>query len=175
MPKPGWLPGAKKTFRNILNKVLGEDGIPTAKVDKISVSEVYAKIYLSTTQTVSGDDVWYDVDFDAIEHDDFDGYDTEAGEYVIQESGVYLLAVKVEAAGIGMGNYLACRAVVNGEVISRHFTHAGADSTVSSSTSSADYFEEGDTIDTQVKQDSGGSVDLETGKMATYAHLAKIG
>lgn len=61
-----------------------------------------------------------------------------------------------------------------GSMVCRHYTHAAQNAIISSHVSSVDYLEAGDTVNSQVKQDSGGSLDLETRQYATYAHIIKI-
>lgn len=159
---------------DVTNATLG-----TATIDTLDRQNMGAVGYLSTNQAIS-DNTWTKIGFDSEVYDDRAEFDTASGTFTAAKDGRYDTEATVHFPAVPDQSQVSARIVHNGtDVISRFDSTVRGTGTLTTNTKYSisvgvnEPLVSADTLEFEVKQVSGGSVDISGGRALTNFEITR--
>jgi hypothetical protein len=142
---------------------ISNDGTITIKTggdQAIDIDRQDAIAYLSTAQSIPGDDQFYKIEFDTVEHDENDLLDLSTHDATLLHGGAYSIASTVAIPSPGQNNRYTITVYVNGVRKKRKSRQSAVNEELSLDIELNQRLSSGDVVDIRIRQNSGSSKSL---------------
>lgn len=150
--------------------------ITTEGVKPINVDRQNASVYLSSAQTVAGDDAYDIVGFDTVIDDAQNLFDAQNNQMVLNHGGTYTVNASVAISDSGQANRYSLAVFINDtefKRVSQQSTN-NKELSVSVRTVINESLSPDDKIDIRVRQDSGTDRDLDGSRVTSEFSITRM-
>lgn len=141
---------------------------------EIEEDKTFASMDMTTNQTVEPNNETK-LNFSQADHDDFGGFNSTNSTYVVQERGVYFVAIESTIDDLGNGNQMILRTYHNGSAIEKSTAQGASTKDVTGSNFAIDHFDANDTLYATVEHDASNSKDILDTTSSTHLHFMRLG
>lgn len=153
----------------------GSIHIETADKQAVNISKQTAIAYLNSSQSIAGDDNYYQVNFDTEEDNKADLFDPTTGTITLLHGGEYTIEAEITFLTPGQNNRYTIAVFVDGTIIKRRAVQSSVNNEISPTISAHRRFDGGEEIDIRIRQNSGSPHDIEGAQESNHFTIKRDG
>lgn len=164
-------------LRKILSKkVVDWSNRIHTNVEDIDIDKVASKAVLSSNQSMAGDYTYRKVNVDSSPLDEYDAFNSDNNSLVVQRDGVYSVDAHSVIDNLGQNNVADIRIRKNdSETILREIDHGSTSKDISTDGWTVVRLQEGDELTLELRQDSGNTKTILSGREDTFLSMVRLG
>lgn len=139
----------------------GHISMETAGTAPINIDTQSGVVHRNTDQVISGDDTYNTIEWNSIEDDDAELYDSTEYQYELIHGGKYNVSATVEIESAGQNNLYVLALLRNEDVVKRKSRQSATNEPLSIDVSMTKILNADDTISVALRQDSGSNKTLK--------------
>jgi hypothetical protein len=149
--------------------------IETGGLEPIDIDHQSGSVRMSTDQTIPGDDTYTLVNFDTVQDDPEDLFNTSTHSFTVLHAGQHRVEATVEVASAGQNNLYTVGMFADDTLVKRKRRQSVVNEPMSINVSTTRLFADDTDIDIRMRQDSGSNKIIDSSNVATEFTIERHG